>query len=291
VPAKGKKKRVEYKAQFETQGEESFLAWAGSGLQGALAWWFLKGGAKEAVWRIIACATMGLAIAPHVPPAGKGILAFLAVSLMLGPLIAGCRSIASHLRAAPHLQRGRQAQAGEGVSRSHLLPVATSVVVASIIAGSCVYVISDRALDRQIVEVRQAFAQQKSQLRKEGQAAIREERRRRRAIRADLARARLRESRARTFALVSKARGEYSAWEDLLVSPAGEDWNGGKILRMINKDLRNIVWARKRIDTPDEGQALRDEIRDWMRGGQESRAAITDGATSIRIDRFVRRYR
>lgn len=270
---------------------QSFPAWVGTGLQGTLAWWFLKGGAKEAVWRLIACATLALVIAPRVPPAVKGVLAFLAVSLVLGPVIAGWKSVVSHLRAAPHHQPGRQVRIAEGTPRSHLLPVATSIVVASIVVGSSVYLISNRASDRQILEVRQAFAEEKSQLRKEGEEAIREERRRRRAIKADLARARLRESRARTFALVSTARDEYLAWEELLLSSVGEVWNRGRILRMVNKDLRNMAWASGRIDIPDEGQAIRNEIRDWIEGAQESRAAMAGGATSISIDRFVRRYR
>lgn len=289
MPAKSQEEQ--HRDKFETQTQEPFPAWTGSGLQGTLAWWFLKGGAKEAVWRITACATLTLVIAPRVPPAVKGILAFLAVSLVLGPVIAGCKSVVSHLRAAPHLQPGRQVRVAEGTPRSHLLPVATSIVAASIIVGSSVYLISNRASDRQILEVRQAFAQEKSQLRKEGEEAIREERRRRRAIKADLARSRLRESRARTFALVLTARDEYSAWEELLLSSVGEVWNGGKILRMVNKDLRNMVWASGQIDIPDEGQAIRDEIRDWIEGAQKSRAAMAGGAASISIDRFVRRYR
>ena len=259
---------------------------AGSRLDLTLDWWFLKGGAKEAAWRIIACVALW-GFAAFVPPVAKGALAFLGVSLLLGPVIYACRNVVGG-------RTGQlvEAPTPEETPSSLLVPVAVSVIVASVVVGSCVYLVSDWAADRQIDEAQQVFAQETSRLEKESQAAIRgeqRERRRSRKISADLARARLSGSVALTAALVSRARDEYSAWETFLLGPVGQSWNGYEILRMVSKDIRNMVWARKRIDTAVEGQALRDEIDNWIERAQDVRAEIVKGATTVFLDRFVRR--
>jgi hypothetical protein len=280
----GKKGSRQYKERLEVQVEEPPSEGGDSGLREALAWWFLGAGAKEAAWRVATCATMAFVIAPRVSPPVRGLLAFLGVSLLLGPVMIGYRNVRNHLRS----RRLRQGQDEEGISRSQLGPVVVSIVVASIFVGSVVYLVGERASDRQIAAEREAFAREKAQLKEARLEASREQRRRRQAISASLRRARLGESRALTRALVPAARNQYEEWEELLATPVGSSWDGIEILRMVNKDIRNIVWASKRINTPGEGRALRGEIRFWIRGSREDRVAIAAGAQKFFPQRFVR---
>lgn len=152
------------------------------------------------------------------------------------------------------------------------------------------YVVSDHALTDRLHQAQVAFAVEKHQFERERQHALADERRRREKIKASFDRARLRESRTRTQTLISDARNEYPAWEAFLLSSAGTAWPGDRILNMVNRDIRNMVWASKRISTPQEGQAIRDRIRVWIDGAHRSRAEATTGIQTIDLSRFARSH-
>lgn len=251
-------------------------------MSNALAW-FLKDGIKDIALRIATSATLTWVVAPRVPPIADALIAFIVLSLLLGPVILGLERLLRKLQARSSRHTKRQ----PSTMAPGLGSVIVAIFIAALVAGTSVYLIAEQAAQRRAQEERREFAEKQARLQKERRIDERQERQERQAVEARLARSRLNAGRIRVSTFVSRARREYWSWESLLLRYFGSCPETRTIMREVGHDIRNMAVAKRGVESSAEAKALSREVRRWIRSSSRNRDEIEAGAREFHPVRFV----
>jgi hypothetical protein len=250
----------------------------------ALAW-FLKDGIKDIALRIATSATLTWVVVPRVPPIADAVIAFIVLSLLLGPVILGLERLLRKLQARS--SRPRHTKRQPSTMAPGLRSVLVAIFIAALVAWTSVYLVGEQAAQRRVQEERREFAEKQALLQKERRIDERQEIQERQAIEASLARSRLNAGRIRVSTFVRRARREYWSWESLLLRYFGSCPETRAIMREVGHDIRNMAVAKRRVESSAEAKALSREVRRWIQSSSRNRDVIVAGAREFHPVRFV----